>query len=71
MGIVNLHFFQVPPYHELYRVKRRTTNYRRVIKPTDRCIPTMSHGSADIFQAEDGKILFAESIVPRNFYPCA
>ena len=56
MGIVNLHFFQVPPYHELYRVKHRTTNYRRVIKPTDGCIPTMSHGSADVFQAEDGRI---------------
>ena len=54
--MVNINFFQVPPYHELYRVKHRTTNYRRVIKPTDGCIPTMSHGSADVFQAEDGRI---------------
>ena len=68
--MVYIHFFQVPPYHKLYRVKHRTTNYRKVIKPTNGCIPTMSHGAADVFQAEDGRILFTESIMPRNFYPC-
>ena len=71
MGMVNLHLFEVPPYHGLYRVKHRSTNYRRMIKPTDGCIPTMSHGTVNVFQAEDGRILFTESIMPGNFNPCA
>jgi hypothetical protein len=64
-------FLSSPPYHGLYRVKHRTTNYRRVTKPTDGCNPTMSHGSMDVFQSEDGGIRLTESIMPGDFNPFA
>ena len=43
-----------PPYHELYRVEHRITTYLRLARSTDGCNPIMSHGSANVFQAEDG-----------------
>ena len=71
--MVNLHFFQAPlimSYIYIYRVEHRSTNYRKMIKPTVGCIPSMSHGPVNVIQAEDGRVLFTESIMPGNFNPC-
>ena len=43
----------------------------QMIKPADGCVPTVSHSSASVFQAGDGRIFFTESIMPGDFNPCA
>ena len=55
-SLINLDFFQVPAYHKLYRVEHGTTTYLRLARSTDGCNPIMAHGSANVFQAEDGGI---------------
>ena len=60
--MVNLHFFQVPPYHELYKVEHWITAYLRLARSTDGCNPIMSHGSSGL-QAGIKRILFIESIL--------